>query len=607
MTTDTMDPMVFDNMMDLTDEADAWTGDYGNDSVKGMGGDDTLTGDAGAGQDSDGASDDFINGNMGDDEVNGGQGNDTLRGGADDDMVSGGAGNDSIHGDLGDDTLMGDGGADWLHGGDGHDSVEGGAGNDTLIGGMGHDRLDGGAGNDMIYGNMGNDLLLGGGGADTIMGHMGNDSIEAGPGSDVVNGNQGMDTIMGGGGGDTLRGGRDNDMVDGDGGDDMIFGDRGSDTLDGGAGADTIYGDNMTGSPDHEGDMIVGGMEVNWDELTEQHLALVEGMTGNKIVYGDELYGGVGNDTIHAGDDDDMDGSQNGMFTFQYPSGGQSASVMFVHGNMLDGGAGDDSLTGAGGQDTLKGGAGDDTLIGGGEIDQLMGGTGDDSLSDGGAIGGNLLKGDGGDDMLSAAYRNLVDAPEVVSGTDVADTLAGGAADTLMGGAGADTFMVNGVEGDLTANAPDDTEDDGSTAITVLTSGTAGLVMDGGSGSDVFDFSNLGGEGTNIATPTADGRTFIQIDGFSIGNDRVHIDLGALADGDADGEVDEFTTFKNLLDTEAANATEAAPELDSIANAAGNMAQVGNDTFVSLGGNVVLKFIGISATQIAADEVFFEV
>ncbi|MCY4592105.1 MAG: calcium-binding protein [Alphaproteobacteria bacterium] len=606
MTTHTMDPMVFDNMEDLTDAAESWSGNYGNDSVKGMGGDDTLTGDAGAGQDTDGASHDFINGNMGDDSINGGQGNDTLRGGADDDMVDGGAGNDMVYGDKGNDTLMGGAGDDMMHGGDGHDSLEGGGGGDTMRGGMGHDRLEGGAGNDMIYGDKGNDDILGGAGNDMLYGGEGTDSIMAGDGADFANGNQGMDTINGGAGNDTLRGGRDNDMIDGGDGDDMIYGDKGVDTLDGMGGADTIYGDNMMPSPDHTGDMIIGGMEENWGEITDK-LGLVEQASGNKIVYGDELYGGAGDDTIQAGDSADGDGTMNAEVTFSYPSGGQTAKFMFVHGNMLDGGAGDDMLTGAGGQDTLDGGAGKDELVGGAGKDMLMGGTGDDMLSDGGAIGGNKLEGNSGNDKISAAYRSQ----EVVTNTDdntMNDSISGGAADTLMGGAGNDTLMVSEVIGD-TAGL-NDTPADGTASI--LTVGKAGLVMDGGSGADVFDFTNVGDpDGTPAGIGFGgDSRTFIEIKGFSVGVDRVHLDLGT-ADGTS-GLTEAFENMKTLLRTEAANADEGTPELTVLADAAGNMAQVGGDTFVSLGNNVVLKFIGIGASAFdnaegEANQVFFEV
>ena len=592
MTTHTMDPMVFDNMEDLTDAADSWSGDYGNDSVKGMGGDDTLTGDAGSGQDTDGASHDFINGNMGDDNVNGGQGNDTLRGGMDDDMVDGGAGNDMVYGDKGNDTLMGGAGNDMMHGGEGHDSLEGGGGNDTMRGGMGHDRIEGGPGNDMIYGDKGNDDILGGGGNDMLYGGEGTDSIMADGGADFANGNQGMDTIHGGDGNDTLRGGRDNDMIDGDAGDDMIYGDKGADTLDGMRGADTIYGDNMMSSPDHTGDSIVGGMEEEWGDITDK-LALVESASAGKIVYGDKLYGGAGNDTIRGGNEGNSDGDSTASVTFEYPSGGQSAKFMFIHGNMLDGGAGNDMLFGADGRDTLMGGAGNDELDGGDGMDMLMGGTGNDKLIDGGDIGGNKLEGNSGNDELSAAYRGLL----VKTGATVSDTVD---ADTLMGGAGNDTLMVSEVIGGSGSGLDDAPPGGGGSPYQgigfvddTLDGGQAGLVMHGGAGSDVFDFTNIAGSGLTAA---ADDRTFIEIQDFSLGTDEVMLSNAT------------FGVIGTALDAEAAltRANDAA-DLNAVDyNQVGDIAVDGKDTLVNIGGNVILKFIGVSAAELAGDQVFVD-
>lgn len=290
---------------------------------------------------------------------------------------------------------------------------------------------------------------------------------------------------------------------------------------------------------------------------------------------------------------------QNETVTFSYPSDGQTATFTFIHGNMLDGGAGNDMLVGAGGQDTLKGGAGNDDLVGGGGIDMLMGGTGNDTLSDGGALGGNMLEGNSGNDMLSAAYRSLVGMTNTdsVAGDPGApdtpanfmnDTLAGGAADTLMGGAGDDILMVNGTIGDnrATTIALDDSVpgDDGNPVDgTIFSAGQAGLVMDGGSGSDVFNFTNIGA-GDGEFSFVAGSRTFIQIDDFAVGVDEVQVDLVDTGTDDT-----SFTTV-------------AAADFD----AAGEMVQVDDDTFVHLGNNVVLKFIGVGATQLAKD-VFVEV
>jgi uncharacterized delta-60 repeat protein len=71
----------------------------------------------------------------------------------------------------------------------------------------------------------------------------------------------------------------------------------------------------------------------------------------------------------------------------------------------LDGGAGNDQLTGGSGSDRLDGGAGNDRLAGGGGDDRLNGGAGDDSLW--GSAGRDRILGGGGTD--SAAGNDATD------------------------------------------------------------------------------------------------------------------------------------------------------------------------------------------------------
>ncbi len=70
---------------------------------------------------------------------------DTLTGGAPADKLLGMAGDDLLHGLDGDDALHGGPGNDGLHGGNGDDRLQGGPGNDALSGGSGRDRLVGDA------------------------------------------------------------------------------------------------------------------------------------------------------------------------------------------------------------------------------------------------------------------------------------------------------------------------------------------------------------------------------------------------------------------------------------------------------------------------------
>ena len=106
-----------------TDYADKLHGDAGDDTIDGLGGEDTITGDGG------------------NDVLDGGSEDDTIRGGAGNDEITGGTGADILFGGDGNDVLAGNGGADTIHGGDGDDDLCGDAGIDSLFGDAGDDIL----------------------------------------------------------------------------------------------------------------------------------------------------------------------------------------------------------------------------------------------------------------------------------------------------------------------------------------------------------------------------------------------------------------------------------------------------------------------------------
>jgi Ca2+-binding RTX toxin-like protein len=83
--------------------------------------------------------------------------------------VIGGAGNDSLTGLGSDDTLEGGLGNDTLNSGSGNDTQRGGEGDDRLDGGSGNDIQFGDAGNDTIDGGSGVDTMTGGAGGDTFV------------------------------------------------------------------------------------------------------------------------------------------------------------------------------------------------------------------------------------------------------------------------------------------------------------------------------------------------------------------------------------------------------------------------------------------------------
>jgi len=135
---------------------------YSNGVIIGGGGNDTLTGTAGADKIAGGTGDDVITDNYGANLLRGGAGNDTI-------TVGNGANGSTLKGGSGDDVLVSGAGSDTLQGGAGRDSLTGGRGEDVLIGNGGRDTLDGGEGNDVLNGGRGADLLTGGLGSDVFV------------------------------------------------------------------------------------------------------------------------------------------------------------------------------------------------------------------------------------------------------------------------------------------------------------------------------------------------------------------------------------------------------------------------------------------------------
>lgn len=422
-----------------------------NDSVLGQGGDDTLTGGAGS---------DTLDGGFGTDvvveEANvnftatntslTGLGNDTLAG-IDHITLTGGPGNNLIDASAfggkavefglgGNDTLLGgdSGDEDELSGGDGNDSLVGNDGGDLLLGGNNDDTITGGFGDDTMDGGAGNDLLLeAAAGSFTLT-----NTTMTSPGPSIFNptdndsttfvgdfferaqltdtssalfglgaGNKidatsfsGSVTLFGGDGDDTLIGGSGNDSLDGSTGADSLVGNNGDDTLNGGPGNDILLGgagNDIVILPE-TGDSINLG--------SGQDGIVVNGTSGNDVII---VHRVVAPDGPHAVI------TLNGT-TIDVPYlEGETVTVNGLGGNdliVMDpgvttwtaaffGGAGNDTLIGAGLNDFLDGGDGNDDLLGGAGNDMLLGDDGNDDL-DGGA-GSDTMVGGAGKDTYQAA------------------------------------------------------------------------------------------------------------------------------------------------------------------------------------------------------------
>ena len=333
--------------------------------------------------------------------LNGLAGNDALLGGNANDTLDGGAGDDALDGRGGNDTLLGGDGNDTLSGGPGEDTLDGGAGDDALNGGEGNDRLGGGEGNDRFEIGPGNDAFDGGPGTD-LVDHLGTAAvtIDLGGGASGVAGQVAVYTnierAFGGPGKDTLRGSSGNDELHGRAGNDIVDGGAGNDTQFGEGGADLLR--PGPGGPG-DADVLLGGDGVDVVSYAGRGAPLTidldgvadDGQTGEQDQVdpsNEAVVGGNGSDTITLA---------------PKPSGKPTL-------RLVQGGRGNDRLTGGVGADVLGGGAGNDTLVGGAGNDSLQGGAGDDSL-------------DAGDGNDRAYPQRGVDEVELGAGDDVAFSL----------------------------------------------------------------------------------------------------------------------------------------------------------------------------------------
>ncbi len=352
-----------------------------------------------------------------------------------------------IHGGGGDDTISGAYGFDGTPG----STFYGDDGNDTIYGttrganGNGNDVIYGGAGDDHLYSNQfngssgGDDIFDGGTGDDTIVGGDGQNTVtyQDATGGVTVNLSQEdayykLTADVGGGmGTDTLQYIQNltgSDYAD------RLTGNEFDNTLDGGKGNDTLdisqkTGNNPFGPPGTGEDTVLGGLGN--DTI----------IAGNDLDAGDKIDGGAGNDTVTIG------GDAYAAFTFAATTMVNVETLKLAAGNSyglttddatvaaganlgVDGsalGAGDvltfDGSHETDGSFTVNGGAGNDVLRGGKGNYTINGNSGNDTIN--GALGSDTINGGDGDDTINVA----------------ADL---DAMDKINGGAGNDTVALNG-------------------------------------------------------------------------------------------------------------------------------------------------------------------
>ena len=406
--------------------------------------------------------------------INGTSGSNTLNGTAGNDIINGLAGNDTIHGNGGNDIINGGPGNDTLNGGEGNDLflVEGDSGSDTVNGGDGFDEIRGSSGDDIIrlstYGGANTVERIDGGGGYNRIAAGANFSnldfsttelvniarIDGGGGDNQITGSQGDDVISGGAGGDTLRGGAGDDQF-------VVEGDSGNDTVSGGDGFDQVMGS--------AGDDIIRFATYGGVNTVER------------------IDGGGGYNRIVAG----------ANFSNLDFSGTELVNIA-----RIDGGAGDNQITGSQGDDVISGGAGGDTLRGGGGNDQFVveGDSGSDTVS--GGDGFDQVVGSAGDDIIRFANYGGINTVERIDGGGGYNRIAAGTNFSNLDFSTTELVNIARIEG-----GGGDNQITGSQGDDVISGGGGMDTLRGGAGNDTYLLGRGYGKDTVIEQDATAGNT----------------------------------------------------------------------------------------------------
>jgi Ca2+-binding RTX toxin-like protein len=463
-------------------------GGAGNDTLIGGSANDLLFGQAGS---------DTLLGKGGIDFLFGGAGNDTLTGGTGNDQVFGEAGDDRMIWNPGDGSDLNEGGAGIdtveVNGGNGAEtfavtpngtrvrfdridpapfSIDIGTSENLILNANGGDdvftganglaplislTVDGGAGNDTLTGGDGADVLLGGDGNDIVNGGRGNDVVFLGAGDDSFTWNpgDGSDTVEGQDGNDTMifNGANVNEKIDlsANGSRLTLSRNVGSVTMDtngvenvninalGGADAITLNDLSATSVEQVNIDLgaiagaIGGDSQIDTVTVNATNAADAVQLFGNGTSY---VVSGLASFVTVANSEGALDNLQvnllDGSDNFD-----ASALPVGVTRLTVDGGSGDDQLTGSQGDDLLLGGDGNDLVFGGRGDDVALLGDGNDTFVWNPGDGSDTFEGQAGFDTM---VFNGSDASENI------DISANGSRVRFFRDVGNVTMDVNGVE-----------------------------------------------------------------------------------------------------------------------------------------------------------------
>lgn len=489
-------------------------------------------------------------------------------------------------------TLTGTAGDDEIYGYDGNDILNGGGGNDVLDGGAGADTMTGGSGNDVYYVDDAGDVVVegSGGGIDTVRITIGSYTL----GANVEH----LDARAVAGGPTTLTG---NSLAN------VFYMGAGAVTVSGGLGSDTA---NYSGASGYV--LVDLNTGVHGGDAADDTLTSIENVTGSD--YDDELSGtasanildgGAGADTLRGRGGNDIyivDDAADDVIELAGQGTDEVRTALAyyeMHANVErlrytgagtfegHGNEGNNEMYGGGSEDVLSGGLGHDNLLGGGGDDILYGGDGHDTLQ--GQAGADYMDGGEGSDIY------IVD-----NVSDMVDDSGTGATDvdevyfTYIEDFNEYTMPIaieklryNSFAGDFVAY--------GNELDNVIQSGAGDDVLSGFGGNDELrggsgDDVLYGDDGSDLLIGQGGADVFVggsDADVFRIG----YWDSGVGIDADT---IDDFEQGADVIDISGWDADMAAP---------GNQAfsLIGTQAFSGVAGELRYEYDGSAFTIVEGD------
>jgi Ca2+-binding RTX toxin-like protein len=479
--------------------------------------------------------------------------------------------------------------------------------------------INGSTGNDSITGSAQNDTINGGAGTNALAGGLGDDTYIINSATDVVTENAASGTdnaqssvsytltanvenlTLTGTGALTGIGNALNNVLTGNTGNNYLDGAAGVDTLIGGLGDDTYVVDSTTDTLTEnagEGtDTIQSSVNftigTNFENLTLTGTAAINGTgnAANNAIYGNNfnniLDGGAGIDTLAGAGGDDTyivdsttdtltEVANNGIDTVQ-------SSVTFTLAanfeNLVLTGSSNINATGNADANSITGNSGDNVIDGGIGADTMAGGAGNDTYYV-----------DNAGDIITEGVSAGTDTVQ----TALAHTLAANVENLIITGASAVNGTGNSGNNSITGNS----------AVNTLTGGAGNDILDGGAGADTL----IGGTGDDtyyvddagdiVTELVGEGSDTLVVAGttagvtFTVGNNIENITLsGALAinlTGNADNNTLVGNSAANTLTGGAGN-----DWLDGGTGADTMIGGLGDDTYtVDNAGDIVTENVG---------------